>query len=108
MIFSSLKKNEDFRTIYNRGKSFANRQLVFYYMPNKLSENRIGFSISKKFGKAVYRNKARRRLKEILRASSCKKQGYDMIFIVRPGAKEADYATLEKSVTHLFQKTEMI
>ena len=103
MIFSSLKKNEDFRTVYNRGKSFANRQLVFYYMPN-----RVGFSISKKFGKAVYRNKARRRLKEILRASSCKKQGYDMIFIVRPGAKEADYATLEKSVTHLFQKTEMI
>ena len=59
MIFSSLKKNEDFRTVYNRGKSFANRQLVFYYMPNKLSENRVGFSISKKFGKAVYRNKAR-------------------------------------------------
>ena len=56
----------------------------------------------------MYRNKARRRLIEILRASSCKKQGSDMIIIVRPGAKQADYATLEKSVTHLFQKTEMI
>ena len=35
MIFSeSLKKNDDFRTVYKKGKSFANKYLVMYVMVN--------------------------------------------------------------------------
>lgn len=108
MIFSSLKKNESFRQVYNRGKSMANRQLVLYHLPNNMEENRVGFSISKKYGKAVERNKLRRRLKEILRKCEMDKAGYDFVFIARLGARELDYHALEKSVNHLFRKSGLI
>lgn len=108
MKFSSLKKNSDFQTVYQRGRSVANKQLVLYWLKNDMDEVRIGFSISRKYGKAVQRNKLRRRLKEILRGLEVAHTGYDFIFIARSGAKEADYQLLQRSVKHLFGKTKMI
>lgn len=108
MIFSSLKKDSDFRNVYRRGRSVANRQLVLYYLKNGEEGVRVGFSISKKYGKAIQRNKLRRRLKEILRNIDGIHSGYDFVFIARSGAKEADYAMLERSVRHLFRKTGMM
>ena len=41
MRFSeSLKKNRDFQTVYNKGKSLANSYLVMYVMDNGLEKNR--------------------------------------------------------------------
>ena len=49
MIFSeSLKKNRDFRTVYRKGKSYANKYLVMYIMENHQNRNRLGISVSKK------------------------------------------------------------
>ena len=53
MKFSeSLKKNKDFRRVYDEGKSYANRILVMYAMKNGLETNRLGISVSKKVGTA--------------------------------------------------------
>ena len=52
MKFSeSLKKNKDFQSVYRNGKSFANKCLVMYIIPNELNKNRLGISVSKKVGK---------------------------------------------------------
>lgn len=49
MKFSeSLKKNKDFQSVYRNGKSFANKCLVMYIIPNELNKNRLGISVSKK------------------------------------------------------------
>ena len=54
MIFSeSLKKNRDFRTVYRKGRSYANKYLVMYSMENHQSKNRLGISVSKKVGNSV-------------------------------------------------------
>ena len=51
MKFSeSLKKNKDFQSVYRNGKSFANKCLVMYIIPNELNKNRLGISVSKKVG----------------------------------------------------------
>ena len=68
MRFSrSLKLNHVFRKLYNRGDSAVNRYLVLYCQPNHLQENRVGITVGKKLGKAVVRNRARRRLREVYR-----------------------------------------
>ena len=62
-----LKKDSDFRKVYKHGKSFASRYLVMYILNNKSENSRIGISVSKKVGKAIIRNKVRRRIKEAYR-----------------------------------------
>ena len=57
MEFSeSLKKNKDFTTVYRRGISKANKQLVMYIYHNNLDRNRIGISVSKKVGNSIVRH----------------------------------------------------
>ena len=66
MRFShSMKENSLFRRLYARGKSAANSYLVIYCRKNGSTENRIGYTVSKKLGHAVVRNRVRRRLREI-------------------------------------------
>ena len=63
MQFSkSLKLNHIFRRLYAAG-GHGNKFLVLYARKNKLQENRVGVTVSKKLGKAVVRNRVRRRLR---------------------------------------------
>ncbi len=105
----SLRKNNDFRRVYNRGKSIANRQLVMYILPNKKKFNRLGISVSKKVGNSVVRSRVTRLIRESYRLNENKLEtGYDIIFIARNTMKGLDYWTTEKSLIHLLKKQNII
>lgn len=106
-MVETVKSNRDFKKMYKTADSFANRQLAIYFKRNSLPYNRYGFSVSKKIGNAVVRNKMRRRLKEIIRTQVKLKNGYDIIFIARQNSKEANYEILKNSVFHLLKKTKL-
>lgn len=108
MNWEGLKKNSDFKFVYSKGRSFATKILVMYYRPNQLGHNRIGFSISKKVGKAVIRNRLRRLMKENLKRMNDIKEGYDIIFIARVSMAEADFYHIEKNIKYIFSKTRLI
>ena len=55
--FNSLKKNQDFQTVYRGGKSYANKYLVMYVMDSGREDTRIGISASKKVGNSVVRHR---------------------------------------------------
>lgn len=96
-----LKKNRDFKLVYKRGKSYANRDFIIYQKKNGLNISRIGFSLSKKVGKAWKRNLIKRRLREIIRKNNLLlSAGYDIIIIVRPKIKDIEYNAMEKSLLH--------
>ena len=46
----SLKSNRDFKNVYSKKKSYANKYLVMYALENGLDKNRLGISVSKKVG----------------------------------------------------------
>nr|WP_308565371.1 ribonuclease P protein component [uncultured Peptostreptococcus sp.] len=105
-----IKKDSDFRKVYQRGKSLADRNLVIYTMKNKFDKSRIGISISKKVGKAHERNRIRRCIKEAYRLNIDDKVlgGYDLVFIARINAADKEYRELERSLKYICKKANII
>lgn len=101
-----LKKNKDFRRVYSKGRSFADRRIIMYFFKNDREESRIGFSVSKKVGNAVIRNRTRRILKEICRLNRSQiKKGFDIIIIARAAIAGNTYREIEKSFFWLIKKS---
>jgi ribonuclease P protein component len=106
---TSLKKNHEFRRLYNKGKSAASQCVVVYCKRNGLSENRLGITVSKKVGGAVQRNLVRRRLKEIYRLNEAKLSiGFDVVIVARVKSLNTEYRKLDSSVLFLFKKLGII
>lgn len=103
MKFSeSLKKNTDFRSVYNKGSSHANRLLVMYVLPNHKEENRLGISVSKKVGNSVVRHHLTRLVRESYRLHEEMFQyGLDIVVIARVSAKNVSYREIESALMHL-------
>lgn len=100
-----LTKNEEFRVVYRRGKSFSNELLVLYIYKNKRDYHRLGISVSKKVGKSVVRNRVKRLIKESYRLNSHKlKEGFDFIFIARVASNGKSFKNIESSFINLCKK----
>ena len=95
-----LTKPEDFARIHGQGKWLGGGLIGMKSRPSDLPLARYGFVVSKRVGKAVVRNRVKRRLREILRQLYLK-PGADIIFSARPQAAEAEYGALETSVLKL-------
>ena len=101
----SLKKSFQFRYVYNRGKSLANRYLVLYVVKNNRKGNRLGISVSKKVGKSVVRSRITRLIRESYRLfEDSVAPGYDMVFIARVNAKDACFSDIDKALRSLVKK----
>ncbi len=106
MLFTkSLKKNYQFRFVYNKGKSIANKYLVMYVVKNNSMDNYLGISVSKKVGNSVIRSRVTRLIRENYRLSEHKlKKGYSLVVIARNPANGASYYEINKAINHLFSK----
>ena len=87
-----LQKNGQFQYVYRRGKSAACKDLVMLYAKGK--GLRVGFSVSKKVGNAVQRNRSRRVIREAFRALAPRvRPGFDLVLVARgktPYVKSTD------------------
>lgn len=97
-----LQKNGQFQYVYRRGKSAACKDLVMLYAKGK--GLRVGFSVSKKVGNAVVRNRTKRRLRECFRPYLGDVRNGLYVFVARPSAAEATFQSLEKSMRYLIHK----
>ena len=97
-----LKKNRAFQYVYRKGHSAACRDLVMLVAPGR--ELKVGFSVSKKVGKAVIRNKIKRRLRECFRPWMGDVKTGLYVIVARPSAAEAAFDTLQKDVRYLLKK----
>ena len=105
MEFSeSLKKNVDFQKVYKNGKSYANKYLVLYVLQNGTEKNRVGISVSKKVGNSIVRHRLTRQVRESYRLHEEEfKSGFDLVFILRAGAKGKLFRDLESAMLHLMR-----
>jgi len=72
-----------------------------------LPHYRCGFVVSKRVGKAVVRNRLKRRLKEGLRALTVQ-PGWDLILLARPPAATASYHELREAIVNLLSRARLL
>lgn len=103
-----LSANSSFNYIYKKGLSVSNKYITLLYIPTKFNL-RVGFSVSKKIGKATIRNKVKRRLKEGFRILIPHvNNGYNYIIVAKTPAAEATYMELLKATILALGRAKMI
>ena len=110
MLFSeSLKKNKDFRNVYQNGKSYANKYIVVYVWKNQSSVNRVGISCSKKIGNSIVRHRFARLVRESYRLhENIFNSGLDIVVVARACARDCSYRDIEKSLLFLAGRAHII
>lgn len=97
-----LKNTNQFKIVYNNGKSYVNRDLVMYLRKNDSDTNRLGISVSKKVGNSVVRHRITRLIRESYRLNEAKLlQGYDIVVVARANAKGKNYFEICRAFLHL-------
>jgi ribonuclease P protein component len=99
--FASLRRQVDFARLRWHGRRISCKSLIIYYSDPLPGESRalVGISVSKTIGKAVLRNKLRRRLGAILDDVLARRDAMRLLFVARPPAATASFADLRAEVT---------
>ncbi len=103
-----LKKNYQYNYVYKHGQSVADGSIVLLYCKNGKSTSQAGFSVSKKYGHAVSRNRIRRQMKAAAEKIMPQvKGGYNIVFVPRRKS-QYDFWQLQESMQKLLEKAELL
>ena len=100
--YEIVKTHQEFNKIIQNGEKRKNQFYNIYIMKNNLSYSRFGIAIGKKIGNAVFRNKMKRRIRNILTNQRKEFQkGYDYIIIMKEKAKTATYQEMNQQMNEI-------
>lgn len=105
-----VKSEKDFQVAFQKGQSVANRQLVLYVYPKSEQVHfRVGFSVGKKLGNAVFRNKIKRLLRHAVHElSPAIDNEYDYLLIARQDLKGKTFEQVKRSLIHVMKIASVI
>lgn len=105
MIKKKLSKTSEFKKVFSEGRRTEGKNLIIFRLKNDEGFNRLGIIVKKELGKAVVRNKIKRRLKEADRLASKKLSlGYDIIILAKKHLRELSYTEIVYELESLFDK----
>jgi ribonuclease P protein component len=100
-----LVRNRDFEEVHRHGRSWAHTLLVLRAQANGLAHSRFGFVVGRHIGKAVFRNRVKRRLREAVRARLQHiASGWDVVLIARPPIASAPFAQIVEALDSLLAR----
>ena len=102
-----LKENRDFNRIIKNFKVFKYGDYRIYLEKTNEENYYFGFSVGKKIGNAVTRNKIKRQLKNIIDQKNYQ-NGFNCIIIVRRGILEKDYNEINRELLECLSKINII
>ncbi len=101
----SLRKNFQFKYVYDHAKFFTDKFIVMFAIKNNLSVNRLGICVSKKVGKSYIRSRIVRLIRENYRLNEKYfSVGFDIVFVARKDIINADYYVIKKSIVNLSRR----
>lgn len=100
-----LKRRSDFDLVFKKGKRCYARSLLLVYI--KARECKVGYSVSKKNGKAVIRNKIKRQLRALIRPYLSRMGNY-YIVVVPKVSEVYDFHKFESDLKYVLEKEKML
>ncbi|MEO6835734.1 MAG: ribonuclease P protein component [Candidatus Tumulicola sp.] len=99
--FASLRRRVDFTRLRQRGRRIATKTLTIYLADAYPSDpaSLVGITVNKSIGKAVVRNKLRRRLAAIVNEALAQCRATRLLVVARPAAAGTPYSALHAEVT---------
>jgi len=100
-----LRKNADFKNVYENGRSVAGRYVSIYYIKRGDQKGtRIGIVAGKKVGGAVARNRVKRVLREILsRYQDLLCEEHDIVVVARKSSLTAEFHKISADVGNILK-----
>jgi ribonuclease P protein component len=100
----------EFARVKNEGTAQGGRMLVLGVLVQKEEKLfRAGFVTSKHLGRAVVRNRVRRRLRDIVRTHQAQlRNGLWIVVVARPAAVRATYGALKDEWLHLAERASIL
>lgn len=106
---SRLCQNNSFQAVYRSGKSYANKYLVLYVLPNRSVTRRVGFAAGKRLGPAVVRNRLKRLMRETYRHNQEKIiTNIDLVLVARQPLMQANIEQITKAFMELCSKAKVL
>ena len=105
-----LAQSRGFKAVYGRGRSYVTDLIVVYVLPRPGgSRVRFGFSVGKKVGGAVQRNRAKRLMREAARTLLPRiSGGYDIVVVARSSAAAASFADVRADLEKLLMRAGVV
>jgi ribonuclease P protein component len=104
-----LTRSEDFKRVRRSGKSYAHPLVVLIVQNNNQPRVKIGVAAGRTVGTAVYRNRAKRLLREAMRTLLPNiASGLDLILIARPGLVSATLEDTRRALLNLLQRARIL
>jgi len=102
-----LRRAADFGAVHRRGRGLSGEALALRSLHTGAAVSRIGFTVGKRVGNAVVRNRVKRRLRAVVAALPLT-PGRDIVVSARPAAARRDFWQLRAELCGLLQKARLL
>ena len=102
-----VKENRDYNRIIKNNKPFKYKDYVIYIDKREPSIYKFGFSVGKKIGNAVVRNRVKRQIKEIVSQNDYKND-FDCIIIVGKEILSRSFSEMSKNLNFALRKLDLV
>lgn len=106
-----LRTSADFERLRQEGQRWLHPLLILSTLPNGLPISRFGFIVGRRLGKAVQRNRIKRRMREAVRLRMQKGEiatGWDLVFVARYPIQHATFSQIDEAVGTLLQRAGLV
>jgi ribonuclease P protein component len=105
-----LRSGDDFRRIRREGRTSVHPLLVLSVLPNNFEYSRFGFAVGRRIGKAVRRNRIKRRMRESVRVRIGQggiAAGWDIVLIARYPIQDASFRQVDGAIGLLLRRARL-
>ena len=104
-----LRDKQEFNRVYTKGSSHMNKWLVIHVMHSSNTKGKVGFTVGKKIGNAVTRNRIKRLMREVYRIHQHKiLPEVSVILIGRQSLINANFNNIIKAFIDVCKKAKIL